>query len=201
MHLVAISTPFPASQQQIKYFIKCRIKRPLFHKDLVESREFIIEFDSEPIGAPPLTKQLIKFAITPDSLSATCRELIPDFKIVGQLDSLVWRLDEPITGEFQVEHCSVSIKSIELQLVRVETFGRSLTSQQQQLADSLATTPPPFGLNDEHELGRDATEVQNIQLVDGNPLRATPISIYMVLPKLFTCPTVITGDFKLGEPI
>lgn len=145
----------------------------------------MIEFDSEPIGAPPLTKQAIRFEITPDSLSAPCRDRIPDFKITGQLDSLVWQLSEPIVGEFEIEHCSVPIKSIELQLVRVETFG--------------TPTGSAPGLHDQRNLNRDATEVQNIQIVDGNPLRNVPIYIYMVMPKLFTCPTVITADFRIGK--
>uniref|UniRef100_A0A6G1S8D3 Down syndrome critical region protein 3 n=1 Tax=Aceria tosichella TaxID=561515 RepID=A0A6G1S8D3_9ACAR len=174
----------------IQYFIKCRIKRPIFFKDLVEAREFIIEFDSDPIGAPPAIKQLIKFEITPDSLSAPRRELIPDFRVTGQLDSLVWQLNEPITGEFQVEHCSVPIRSIELQLVRVETFGSPPPS-------SVPLDVSSSGLHDDRESSRDATEVQNIQIVDGNPLRNMPISIHMVLPKLFTCPTVITAAFRI----
>jgi hypothetical protein len=170
----------------IKYFIKCRIKRPIFFKDLVETCEFIIEFDSEPIGAPPLTKQLIRFEITPDSLSAQSRDLIPDFRVSGRIDSLVWQLNEPITGEFLVEYCCVPIRSIELQLVRVETFGSPT-----RLSSS--------SMRDGGQFSRDATEVQNIQIVDGNPLRNVPISIYMVLPKLFTCPTVLTATFRIGE--
>lgn len=184
-----------AHRNQIKYFIKCRIKRPIFCKDLIESSEFFIEFDPEPIGAPPITKQAIRFEITPDSLSAPCRELIPDFRVAGQLDSLVWQLNEPITGEFQVEHCSVPIRSIELQLVRVETLGSPPSSP------TTGGVGASSGMHDDREFNRDATEVQNIQIVDGNPLRSIPLSIYMVLPKLFTCPTIITSVFRIGEQI
>lgn len=43
-----------------------------------------------------------------------------------------------------------------------------------------------------------ATEIQNIQVGDGEPLRARDIPLYMVLPRLFTCPTTTTHNFKIG---
>ena len=44
-----------------------------------------------------------------------------------------------------------------------------------------------------------ATEVQNIQIGDGDVIRNVPIPIYMVFPRLFTCPTLSTPSFKLGK--
>jgi hypothetical protein len=46
---------------------------------------------------------------------------VPDFLIKGQLDGDVFNLDKPMTGELSIKHCAIDIKSIELQLVRVET--------------------------------------------------------------------------------
>jgi hypothetical protein len=67
-----------------------------------------------------------------------------------------------------------------------------------------------------------ATEIQNIQigkvlnyesfmvvkcsvlysiLGDGDVVRKVPIPIYMVFPRLFTCPTLSTANFKLGNPL
>lgn len=46
---------------------------------------------------------------------------------------------------------------------------------------------------------RDATEIQNIQIADGDVCRNLPIPIYMVFPRLFTCPTLETTNFKVGE--
>lgn len=48
---------------------------------------------------------------------------VPNFKISGHLDSVICKLNEPFTGELTVEHCDAPIRSIELQLVRVETCG------------------------------------------------------------------------------
>lgn len=125
-----------------------------------------------------MTKQPVKFKITPRSLSASHPEIIPDFKITGQLDNSVFRLTEPITGTFVIEKCDAIIRSVELQLVRVETCG---------------ITPG------DRDYSRDATEVQNIQIGDGNLLRNITIPVHMILPRLFTCPTLITSNFRIGK--
>lgn len=46
---------------------------------------------------------------------------------------------------------------------------------------------------------RDATEIQNIQIAEGDVCRSLPIPIYMVFPRLFTCPTLETTNFKVGQ--
>jgi len=43
-----------------------------------------------------------------------------------------------------------------------------------------------------------ATEIQNIQIADGDICRNLPIPIYMIFPRLFTCPTLHTNNFKIG---
>ncbi|XP_023580193.1 vacuolar protein sorting-associated protein 26C [Trichechus manatus latirostris] len=44
---------------------------------------------------------------------------------------------------------------------------------------------------------RDATEIQNIQIADGDVCRGLSIPIHMVFPRLFTCPTLETTNFKV----
>ena len=44
-----------------------------------------------------------------------------------------------------------------------------------------------------------ATEVQNIQIGEGDVMRDLPFPIHMVFPRLFTCPTLVTANFKVGE--
>ena len=44
---------------------------------------------------------------------------------------------------------------------------------------------------------KEATEVQNIQIADGDPPRGIPISIHMIFPRLFTCPSVASKSFKV----
>ena len=66
-----------------------------------------------------------------------------------------------------------AIKSIELQLVRVETCG---------CLEGYA---------------KDATEIQNIQIAEGDVCRNMSIPLYMIFPRLFTCPTLATDNFKV----
>jgi hypothetical protein len=51
--------------------------------------------------------------------------LLPKFLIRGHLDATNCVITKPLTGELVVESSDVAIKSIELQLVRVETCGES----------------------------------------------------------------------------
>ena len=44
-----------------------------------------------------------------------------------------------------------------------------------------------------------ATEIQNIQIAEGDVCRALTIPIYMIFPRLFTCPTLATSNFKIGK--
>ena len=44
---------------------------------------------------------------------------------------------------------------------------------------------------------REATEIQNIQIADGNVVRDLAISIYMIFPRLFTCATTKAPQFKV----
>ena len=67
-----------------------------------------------------------------------------------------------------------TIKSIELQLVRVESVDPNKSGQ----------------------FFREATEIQLIQIGEGNVTRGLVVPMYMVFPRLFSCPTVITRHFK-----
>jgi len=65
------------------------------------------------------------------------------------------------------------IRSLELQLVRVETVGEGKNAP------------------------REATEIQNIQIGEGNVVRDMVVPMYMVFPRLFSCPTVVSTSFKI----
>uniref|UniRef100_A0A8C4S4V6 Vacuolar protein sorting-associated protein 26C n=1 Tax=Erpetoichthys calabaricus TaxID=27687 RepID=A0A8C4S4V6_ERPCA len=130
----------------IQYTLRCDMKRSLLAKDLNKTCEFIVH---------------------------SMRTTLPRFMIRGRLHSTNCIITQPLTGELVVEHSEVPIKSIELQLVRVETCG---------CAEGYA---------------RDATEIQNIQIAEGDVCHGLPIPIYMVFPRLFTCPTLETTNFKV----
>ncbi|XP_034511517.1 vacuolar protein sorting-associated protein 26C isoform X3 [Ailuropoda melanoleuca] len=138
-----------------------------------------------------LTPSPVDFTITPETLQnvkefifcaagvpprvilSEQRALLPKFLIRGHLNSTNCVITQPLTGELVVESSEAAIKSIELQLVRVETCG---------CAEGYA---------------RDATEIQNIQIADGDVCRSLSVPIYMVFPRLFTCPTLETTNFKV----
>jgi len=67
------------------------------------------------------------------------------------------------------DEVDLQIKSIEIQLVRAETF----------------------------EGKTNATEVQNIQVADGNMLPGLEVPLYMLFPKIYSCPTFHHPKFKI----
>ncbi|XP_034511541.1 vacuolar protein sorting-associated protein 26C isoform X11 [Ailuropoda melanoleuca] len=158
-------------QDHDKYTLRCDMRRSLLAKDLTKTCEFIVH------SAPQkgkLTPSPVDFTITPETLqNVKERALLPKFLIRGHLNSTNCVITQPLTGELVVESSEAAIKSIELQLVRVETCG---------CAEGYA---------------RDATEIQNIQIADGDVCRSLSVPIYMVFPRLFTCPTLETTNFKV----
>ena len=44
-----------------------------------------------------------------------------------------------------------------------------------------------------------ATEIQNIQIAEGDVARNFSLPLYMVFPRLFTAPTLATNNFKIGK--
>lgn len=155
----------------IQYSIRCDMKRSLLNKDLQKSQEFIVEYKK---NAEHAISKPISFTISPETLQNVKEKLkVPQFFVKGHLDSTVCCITQPFTGELTIEKCEVPIKSIELQLVRVETCG---------CAEGFA---------------KDATEIQNIQIGEGDICRGVAIPIYMIFPRLFTCPTLCTSNFKV----
>ncbi|KAK2089618.1 Vacuolar protein sorting-associated protein 26C [Saguinus oedipus] len=123
------------------------------------------------LTAPPAPQPGVQ---VPEFLGAmSSRALLPKFLIRGHLNSTNCVITQPLTGELVVESSEAAIRSVELQLVRVETCG---------CAEGYA---------------RDATEIQNIQIADGDVCRGLSVPIYMVFPRLFTCPTLETTNFKV----
>eukprot|EP01113_Clastostelium_recurvatum_P023752 TRINITY_DN2831_c0_g1_i3.p1 TRINITY_DN2831_c0_g1~~TRINITY_DN2831_c0_g1_i3.p1 ORF type:complete len:339 (+),score=54.32 TRINITY_DN2831_c0_g1_i3:31-1047(+) len=198
----------------IQYNLRVDMKRGVLAKDLQKTLEFIVEVPtSNRVSSPPPEKKPagkdekpvsqpgpVPFTITPESLEnvkKTSRKHVPNFKLSGRLDTAVCNIllyqslkcynsflvdplspacvhiNDPISGTVTLESSDAVIKSIELQLVRVETCG---------CADGYA---------------KEATEIQNIQISEGDVVRGMSIPIYMVFPRLFTCATVAARTFKI----
>lgn len=155
----------------IQYYLRAEMKRSLLNKDLQSQAEFIVE------NKPPSKMAEVKpihFSITPESLeNVKERAKVPKFLVKGVLDSVQCSIKKPFTGELEVVHSDKPIKSIELQLLRVETCGCA------------------------EGYSKDVTEIQNIQIAEGDVCRGLGIPIYMIFPRLFTCPSLATANFKV----
>jgi len=166
----------------VRYTVTATLGRSGFMTKPIETE---IEFVAEVPSIIPNDPKPLEFEINPTSLSNVKKQsvsAIPKFLIRGKLNRTHCSLNNPFTGELTVIEAENKIKSIELQLVRVETIVTS------------AVATSSSGTN---EKGREATEIQNLQIGDGDVCRNLPIPLYMIFPRVFTCPTVITETFRV----
>jgi len=156
----------------IQYTLAATLKMGMMSQDCKKSIEFIVEVpDSTPVQPKPA-----KLNITPASVEKMHSGLkIPDFRVCGKLDNLNCDLRKPLTGEIMVDHCSTGLSSIDLQLIRIETCG---------CAEGVA---------------REATEIQSVQIASGEVCQGEQwvLPIHMFFPRLFTCPTMSSRNFKI----
>lgn len=161
----------------VQYMLTANMARGMMAKNLTKQREFVVELESdlEAKRAEDKAKPFL-FKVSPESLQnvkESSKKKIPEFLFEGKLDHTNAHVNFPLTGELLIKKCAVDIKSIELQLVRVE----SCTYLEGE--------------------AREATEIQNIQIAEGNIVRGLSIPIFMVFPRLFTCATTIAKQFKI----
>ncbi|PAA72801.1 hypothetical protein BOX15_Mlig009232g1, partial [Macrostomum lignano] len=157
----------------IQYVLQLDLKRSLLNKDLSKTCEFLVEYNPKNSGQPS-SQTPVTFAISPDSVvNVQNKASLPKFRVTGQLTSSHISISEPLSGELVIEQCATRIKSVELQLVRVETCG---------CLEGYA---------------KETTEIQNIQVADGDAPRGIKIPLHMVLPRLFTCPSVSATNFRI----
>lgn len=122
----------------------------------------------------------VPFTLTTEKLRAARKfngDVIPEFNIVGQFDRELNDIDVPLSGWIMIKACSVRVTSLELQLIRAEYCAT---------ADNAA---------------REATEIQNIQIGDGDVMKGFPIPIYMFFPRWYTCAVLKTLNYKVAFEI
>ena len=154
------------------YALHVSCERGMMKKALHKDFEFIVEVPT----VATLDHSPATFDITPESLenvNASILAQIPKFKITGKLHRSTCSINQPFTGEVIIAESGAPIRAIELQLVRVESIS----------SDGIYT--------------REATEIQNIQIGEGDVCRDMVVPMYMVFPRLFSCPTVISTMFKI----
>ncbi|KAK7595401.1 hypothetical protein V9T40_013226 [Parthenolecanium corni] len=154
----------------IRYKLKCDIKRGFLGKNECKEMEFIVELPKRPVDRAATDAKPLDVVISPSTLRSLSG--IPNFKIDLHLDSIVCKLDKPLTGYLVFQKETLVLRSVELQLVRVE----ACTNTKQEA---------------------DRTEIQTVQIIDGNIPDNLSIPIYMPFPKLFSCPTILTTNFSV----
>jgi hypothetical protein len=160
-----------------QYRLTVDIARGFASKNLKKVKEFVVEMatDKERQAVEKAAKPF-NFKVSPESLrnvKSNNKSKIPQFLFEGFIDNCACQITRPFTGEIIVKKSEIEIKSIELQLVRVETISYM-----------------------EGE-AREATEIQNIQIADGDVVRGLSIPIHMVFPRLFTCSSVKQKGFQV----
>ena len=99
------------------------------------------------------------------------KNMIPQFLIEGYLENINCCLDKPFNGFCNIKSCSTQIKSIELQFLRNEKI-----------------------LHPEFEGVSEVSEIQNLQIGDGDVIRDLDIPVCMTFPRSFCCANLETKD-------
>uniref|UniRef100_A0A7N1A6P9 Uncharacterized protein n=1 Tax=Kalanchoe fedtschenkoi TaxID=63787 RepID=A0A7N1A6P9_KALFE len=94
------------------------------------------------------------------------------FRVTGKIASQC-SLSNPLSGELRVEKSAIPIKSIDIHLLRVESI---------LVGERIAT---------------ETSLIQTTQIADGDVCRDWTLPIYVIFPRLMTCPTVLAGPFSI----
>ena len=155
------------------YGIKLHCDRGVLKKALQKETEYTVEI---PKPTQIDNSKPIEFHISPESLVGVSQAMLsslPKFSVSGKLHRSICLITQPLTGEVVIELFSVPIKAIDLQLVRVETV----------ITDGRTT--------------KEGSEIQKVQMGVGNVCRNLTIPLYMIFPRIFSCPTLICQNFKI----
>ncbi|KAK9266178.1 hypothetical protein L1049_027243 [Liquidambar formosana] len=136
--------------------------------------EVIVESDKADLFELPVSPEMVIFYITQDTQR---HPLLPElksggFRVTGKMSTQCSLLD-PISGELMVEASAVPIHSIDIHLLRVESI---------LVGEKIVT---------------ETSLIQTTQIADGDVCRGMTLPIYVILPRLLTCPTVLAGPFSI----
>lgn len=118
-----------------------------------------------------------EFQITPQSLEKIkiSHNKIPQFNVLCKIDNTNCDINSPFDGTIIIKDSEIAIKSIELQFVRNE----------------LITLPAGDVLSE-------ISEIQNLQIGDGDVNRNVEIPLYMIFPRFFSCACLDTKIAKIN---
>ena len=146
--------------------------------------EFIVEVPIRRESlATPVEKEFEITEKTLDNVRSSKVGKIPEFTIKGKLHRTNCLIHMPLTGEVTIVKSANKISSIDVQLVRIESISSALSSS---------------GDLSKGDMVKEATEIEKLQIAVGDVVRNMVIPIYMVLPRVYTCPTLSTATFAVG---
>jgi len=172
---------FHGQNTQIVYAIDAEIIRPILRGGSLSTGmcEFLVETKPDEDDCEACAcASAVAFEITEEQqdLGPAPGALATEgFLIRGVLDRTSWFLEEAITGTITVERSAAPLKAIEIELCRIE--GCSTT---------------------EGQVMTETSPVQFTQVVDGDCARGSEIPIHVVIPRLFTCPSVQASSFSVA---
>ncbi|KAM7277905.1 hypothetical protein ACFE04_005039 [Oxalis oulophora] len=163
---------FHGTNISIQYLLTADIVRGYLHKSLNATIEFIVESDKANIIERPVSPDMVVFYITQDTQK---HPLLPElrkggFRVYGKICTQCSLMD-PISGELTVEASALPIRSIDVHLLREESV---------LVGERIIT---------------ETSLVQTTQIADGDICRNLTLPIYVILPRLLTCPTILAGPF------
>ncbi|PSR96522.1 Down syndrome critical region protein [Actinidia chinensis var. chinensis] len=165
---------FHGANISIQYLVTVEILRGYLHKSLSATMECIIESEKANLPDQPLSPEMVIFYITQDTQR---HSLLPElksggFRVSGKICTQC-SLSDPINGELTVEASAVPLRSIDIHLLRVESI---LVGERVITETSL---------------------IQTTQIADGDVCHNMTLPIYILLPRLLTCPTIYAGPFSI----
>ena len=118
-----------------------------------------------------------QFSLTPDKIEniQIDRNKVPNFNFECYLENINACIDKPFNGFITIKDCSVDIKSIELQFLRNEKV----------------LYPEFKGISE-------VSEIQNLQIGDGDVVRNLEIPVFMIFPRNFCCANLDTKDAQIS---
>ncbi|KAK6153960.1 hypothetical protein DH2020_013599 [Rehmannia glutinosa] len=165
---------FHGGNISIQYLVTVDVVRGYLQKPLSATVEFIVESEKDNLPQKPVSPEMVIFYITQDTQR---HALLPQlksggFRVTGKICTQC-SLSDPIGGELTVEASAVPIQSIDIHLLRVESI---------LVGEKIAT---------------ESSLIQTTQIADGDVCRGMTLPIYVILPRLLTCPTIFAGPFSV----
>ena len=115
-----------------------------------------------------------QFSLNPKKIESnklTDQNLMPKFEIDCFLENINCCVDKPFNGFCNIKECSTQIKSIELQFLRNEKI-----------------------LHKDFPEISEVSEIQNLQIGDGDVVRNLEIPVFMTFPRGFCCANLENKD-------